>query len=185
MAPRHDDVNARGVQHRAPLVDRGNAILMVDNSVAGGIDHSTLGAIYKGLAIGNNGSGNFIYATNFSDGVVEMYDGSFNFVKSFTDPRLEPDAADVFATWWVREKAAADGTIGNDYKGDAMTAVPAEPCIECGHNPRAGNGRLSRCLVCIKVAAQRDREAREQRRAGASEAVTSNSAQALLGGKVS
>jgi hypothetical protein len=40
-------------------------------------------------------------------------------------------------------------------------------------------------LVCIKAAAQRDREAREQRRAGASEAVTGNSAQALLGGKVS
>src|SRR5436189_5282981 len=49
-----------------------------------------------------------------------------------------------------------------------MTAVPAEPCIECGHNPRAGSGRLSRCLVCIKAAAQRDREAREQRRAGSS-----------------
>jgi len=86
-----------------PTVDRGNAILMVDNSVAGGIDHSTLGAVYKGLAIGNNGAGNFIYAANFSDGVVEMYDGSFGFVKSFTDPHVEPDAASPgFAPFGIR-----------------------------------------------------------------------------------
>jgi len=44
-----------------------------------------------------------------------------------------------------------------------MTAVLTEPCIECGQNPRAGSGRLSRCLECIKAAAQRDREARERR----------------------
>ena len=44
-----------------------------------------------------------------------------------------------------------------------MTAVGAEVCIECGQNPRAASGRLSRCLECVKAAAQRDREARERR----------------------
>jgi uncharacterized protein (TIGR03118 family) len=74
-------------------VDRNNAILKVDNSAPGGPDGSPRGAIYKGLAIGNNGAGNYLYATNFSDGTVEMYDGNFNFVKSFTDPRIKADAA--------------------------------------------------------------------------------------------
>lgn len=68
-----------------PAVDATNAILAVDNSGNG--------AVYKGLAIGNNGSGNFIYATNFHAGVVEMYDGNFHFVRSFTDSTVPPGFA--------------------------------------------------------------------------------------------
>src|SRR2546425_2825598 len=87
----------------APQVDVTHAILAVDNSAPGGIDGFALGAVYKGLAIGNNGSGNFIYATNFRDGVVERYDGKFSFVKSFTDPTITPDAANPgFAPFGIR-----------------------------------------------------------------------------------
>ena len=87
----------------SPGVDLCNAILAADNSAPGGADGSTLGAVYKGLANGNNGSGNFIYATNFRDGVVEMYDGTFTFIKSFTDPGITPDAADPgFAPFGIR-----------------------------------------------------------------------------------
>ena len=63
-----------------PTVDPIHAILKVDNSAKG--------AVYKGLALGSNSSGTFLYATNFHDGVVEMYDSTFAFVKSFTDPTL-------------------------------------------------------------------------------------------------
>ncbi len=76
-----------------PAIDRAHAILTVDNSSPGGPDGLGLGAIYKGLANGNDGLGNFIYATNFRDGVVEMYDAKFKFVKWFTDPRIRPDAS--------------------------------------------------------------------------------------------
>src|SRR5439155_6636007 len=66
-------------------------------------DGSQFGAIYKGLAFGSNGSDNFIYAANFRDGVVEMYDGEFNFVKSFTDPSITPDATSPgFAPFGIR-----------------------------------------------------------------------------------
>lgn len=41
-----------------------------------------------GLAIGNNGSGDFVYATNFRNGVVEIYDATFQFVKAFTDATI-------------------------------------------------------------------------------------------------
>jgi uncharacterized protein (TIGR03118 family) len=67
-------------------VDGTHAILTVNNSGPGASAGRTrLGAVYKGLAIGNNGSGDFIYATNFRDSVVEMYNAQFQLVKSFTD----------------------------------------------------------------------------------------------------
>ena len=69
-----------------PAVDATHAILAVNHSGPGASAGRTrLGAVYKGMAIGNNGSGDFIYTTNFRDGVVEMYNAQFQFVKSFTD----------------------------------------------------------------------------------------------------
>ena len=61
----------------SPAVDLHNAIQVVNNS--------TSGAVYKGLASGASGGKDFLFATNFHDGVVEIYDASFQFVKSFTD----------------------------------------------------------------------------------------------------
>ncbi|WP_263415963.1 TIGR03118 family protein [Terriglobus albidus] len=72
-----------------PTVDPTHAILAVNHSGPGASAGRTrLGAVYKGLAIGNNGSGDFIYATNFRDGMVEMYDTHFQLVKSFTDSEI-------------------------------------------------------------------------------------------------
>jgi uncharacterized protein (TIGR03118 family) len=49
-------------------VDPHNAILVVDSSASG--------AVYKGLALGNNADGTFLYATNFRKNRIEMYDHS-------------------------------------------------------------------------------------------------------------
>ena len=38
-------------------------------------------------------------------------------------------------------------------------------CVKCEIRPRGAGGRLTRCMPCIKVDAQRDREARELVRA--------------------
>ncbi len=85
-----------------PTADFANAILAVDDS-ANAADGLGLGAVFKGIAEGNNGSGNFLYVTNFRDGVVEMYDSSFHFVKSFTDSTITPDAASPgFAPFGIR-----------------------------------------------------------------------------------
>ena len=54
------------------------------------IDNSASGAIYTGLAIGMVGGANRLYAADFGNGVVRMFDGDFNLVGSFTDPDL-PD----------------------------------------------------------------------------------------------
>jgi uncharacterized protein (TIGR03118 family) len=53
--------------------------------------HTTAGAVYKGLAIGNNGSGFFLYAANFNSGKIDVFDNNFNPVSlsgSFTDAGL-------------------------------------------------------------------------------------------------
>ena len=85
-----------------PQVDPTHAILAVDNS-SNAVDRFKLGAVYKGLALGDTGSGTFIYATNFRDGVVEMYDAHFQFRRSFTDPGIRPDAKNPgFAPFGIR-----------------------------------------------------------------------------------
>jgi len=49
------------------------------------------GAVYKGLAIGNNGSANHLYAANFRFGTVDVFDKHFNLVTlsgSFSDSQI-------------------------------------------------------------------------------------------------
>jgi uncharacterized protein (TIGR03118 family) len=66
-----------------PAVDPTNAILAADQSA--------FGAIYKGLALGSNSSGNFLFATNFHNGTVDVFDTHFapvSLAGSFTDPSI-------------------------------------------------------------------------------------------------
>jgi uncharacterized protein (TIGR03118 family) len=64
-------------------VDRQHALIEVDNSAAG--------AVYKALTLGSNAQGTFIYATNFHNGTVDVFDSHFHQVQlagPFTDPNL-------------------------------------------------------------------------------------------------
>jgi uncharacterized protein (TIGR03118 family) len=76
-----------------PTVDLHNAVRVVDNSLPGGVDHSEFGAVYKGLAIVTTAQGSFIYASNFRDRKVEVYDSNFKYVKSFRDPNVPANYA--------------------------------------------------------------------------------------------
>ena len=52
---------------------------------------SAPGAVYTGLAIGSNSTGNFLYASNVAGGTIDVYDGQFmpaTLTGSFTDPDL-------------------------------------------------------------------------------------------------
>jgi uncharacterized protein (TIGR03118 family) len=53
-----------------------------------GVNNSSTGAVYTGLAVTNKKSGNFVYAADFANNKVDVYDGTFKFVKSFTDTAL-------------------------------------------------------------------------------------------------
>jgi uncharacterized protein (TIGR03118 family) len=59
-----------------PSVDPANAVVAPANADPG--------AIYKGLAIADG----MLYANDFHNGVVDVFDGSWNLVNQFTDPRL-------------------------------------------------------------------------------------------------
>lgn len=63
-----------------------------DNALIG-VDNSSSGAIYTGLAITSHPSGNLLYAADFWNNKVDVYDGNFNFVMSFTDTALPPGYA--------------------------------------------------------------------------------------------
>src|SRR5437870_9658793 len=55
------------------------------------VDNLATGAVYKGLAIDNPTAGNFLYASNFHAGSVDVFDNHFNPVHmagAFTDPDL-------------------------------------------------------------------------------------------------
>ena len=53
-------------------------------------DRSASRAMYKGITIANDGTGNYIYATDFLNAKIDVYDKSFNYVtdKSFEDPTM-------------------------------------------------------------------------------------------------
>src|SRR5262249_37283814 len=55
-----------------------------------GADRSGSGAVYKGLAMGSAGRANYLYATNFRSGTVDVFDTNFAlhtfFAGQFTDP---------------------------------------------------------------------------------------------------
>jgi uncharacterized protein (TIGR03118 family) len=68
-----------------------SAVIVVDNSASGG----PTGAVYKGLALGENtANGPLLYATNFRSGKVDVFDSNFQsptppLTGSFTDPKLQ------------------------------------------------------------------------------------------------
>jgi len=73
--------------------DGTGAELHVDNS---DVPASATGAVYKGLAIATVNGNQFIYATNFRSGKVEVFDGGYQPVSltgTFTDPNAMPGFA--------------------------------------------------------------------------------------------
>jgi len=63
-------------------------------TVAGGdtsviaVDNSTNGAAYTGVALSNTGQNDLLYAANFRNGTVDVFDQDWQQVNSFTDPYL-------------------------------------------------------------------------------------------------
>ena len=75
----------------APQVNPNQAFIAVDNSASG--------AVYTGLAVTSNPSGNFLFAADVANAKVDMFDSSFNRVMSFTDPAAPPG----FAPFGIRD----------------------------------------------------------------------------------
>jgi uncharacterized protein (TIGR03118 family) len=73
---------------------------------------ATDNAVYKGLAIANNGSGNFLYATDFHNNKVDVFDTTFKKQVpsassfTFTDPKLPAG----YCAFGVQAIKGSDGT---------------------------------------------------------------------------
>ncbi len=106
----------------SPGVDPTNAILKVDNSGSG--------AVYKGITIAGNGTAHFLYATNFHNGTVDVFDSTFHpatLSGSFSDPTI-PDGfapfgiqnlgGDIYVTY-----AKQDADKHDDVKGKGFGYV--------------------------------------------------------------
>ena len=85
-------------------------------------DRSTEGAIYKGLAIADTGSGPRLYAADFHNARVDVFDGSFGLVPGgFVDPALPAGYAPfngqaigdrVFVAYAKQDEDAEDEVAG-------------------------------------------------------------------------
>lgn len=64
----------------APKVNPNVAFLMFNNS--------STNASYTGLAVSTKASGNFLYAADIAHAHVDIFDGTYSYVSSFTDPSL-------------------------------------------------------------------------------------------------
>jgi uncharacterized protein (TIGR03118 family) len=81
-------------------------------------------AVYKGLALAANGQGHFLYAANFSQGTVDVFDSSFapaTLAGTFNDPQLPPGFApfgiqnlngDLYVTYAKQDAAKKDEVHG-------------------------------------------------------------------------
>ncbi len=97
-----------------------DAVLAVDNSNGG------TGAVYKGLEFGTTAAGNFIYATNFRAGTIDVFDSTFapansKLLGTFTDPAIKPGYApfgirniggNLFVTYAKQDAAKHDDVRG-------------------------------------------------------------------------
>ncbi len=75
------------------------------------------GAVYTGLAITSHTSGNFLFAADSANNRVDVYDGNFNLVKSFTDPTIPAGFApfgiqDIAGQVYVSYASQTGGTGG-------------------------------------------------------------------------
>ena len=93
--------------------------LAVDNSKT--VNGFGTGEVYKGLAIAQVHGDSFLFASDFRDGRVEVYNSQFQPVKSFTDPNVPTDYAPfnvqvlghhLFVTFAVRNSSGHDDVAG-------------------------------------------------------------------------
>jgi hypothetical protein len=104
-------------------VDQHHALIVADNSAAG--------AVYKALTLGSNSKGNFIYATNFFNGTVDVFDSHFQQVQlagSFTDSGI-PDGFTPFGIRNINGTIFVTYAKQNDTKHDDV-ACPGNGFID-------------------------------------------------------
>jgi uncharacterized protein (TIGR03118 family) len=94
-------------------------------------------SVYTGLAITNKPSGNFLYAADLANNKVDIYDGNFNLVTSFTDNTLPAGFApfgirDINGLVYVTFASVTGGSGGfvDVFKEDGTPVTPGEHLLQ-------------------------------------------------------
>lgn len=82
-----------------------------------GVNNSGSGSSYTGCAVTAHSSGNFLYAADFANNKIDVYDGTFTFVKSFTDTGIPKgfvpfNVQDINGTLYVAYASSSGGSGG-------------------------------------------------------------------------
>ena len=103
----------------APNVNATNAITVIDNS--------SNNAVYKGLALSAGGNGNLLYATDFHNAKIDVFDSTFKPVSvsgKFSDPTIPQGFApfgiqaingDIYVTYAKQNDAKHDDVKGKGF----------------------------------------------------------------------
>ena len=107
------------------------------NAAIVAVNNSSTGSSYTGLAITNKASGNFLYAADMANNKVDIYDGNFNLVSSFTDATLPSGFApfgirDINGFVYVTFADVAGGTGGfvDVFKEDGTLVSPGKHLLQ-------------------------------------------------------
>jgi uncharacterized protein (TIGR03118 family) len=104
------------------------------------------GAVFTGLAITNKASGNFLYAADVGNGVVDVYDGNFNLVSTATANFAAEISAAIpsgFTPFGIRDingqvyvtfaaSSGAGGGFVEVFKEDGTPVTPGHPLLSGG-----------------------------------------------------
>jgi uncharacterized protein (TIGR03118 family) len=117
--------NITGWDPNAPAAGSTTAVIAVSRS----------GSVYTGLAIGNNGGGNFLYAADSKNNNIDVFNSSFALQSEasfpFTDPTVGPQA--LPADYHVHNIQALGGELYVTYaKINPAPPNPADPYIRPG-----------------------------------------------------
>jgi uncharacterized protein (TIGR03118 family) len=114
-----------------PQANLNQAIIAVDTST------SKAPSVYTGLAITNKASGNRLYAADMANNKVDVFDGNFSLVMSFTDSTLPAGFApfgirDINGLVYVTFASVSGGSGGfvDVFKEDGTPVTPGKPLIE-------------------------------------------------------
>ena len=87
------------------------------------------GAVYTGIALANNGSGNFLYLADFANGEIDVLDANFDLTTlagSFSDPTL-PEGYSPFNVAAINDKLYVSYAVideeGEEITGDGLGIV--------------------------------------------------------------
>jgi uncharacterized protein (TIGR03118 family) len=107
------------------------------NAAIVAVNNGSGGSVYTGLAITNKTSGNFLYAADLANNKVDIYDGNFTLVKSFTDTTVPAGFApfgirDIDGLVYVTFASVSGGKGGfvDVFKEDGTPVTPGKHLLQ-------------------------------------------------------